>query len=129
LTEALGPTQLLQQLQLTPTLSCSDSQQNTLTAYRAAAMEHNQLQWLLLAGSELPTADQVWLNQQFNGPLSTDYRRQLLSGRAVKAGTVGSSALICSCFNVRSKAICQAIAKGADSSAKLGKQLNCGTNC
>lgn len=129
LTEALEPQQLLQQLQLTPTLSCTDSQQNTLTAYRAAAIDNNQLQWLLLAGSELPTADLVWLNQQFNGPLSVDNCRQLLSGRAVKAGSVDSSALICSCFNVRSKAICQAINKGADSTAKLGKQLNCGTNC
>ena len=77
----------------------------------------------------LSTADQVWLNQQFNGPLSVDNRRQLLSGRAGQGKAADNSALICSCFNVRSKAICQAIAKGADSTAKLGKQLNCGTNC
>ncbi len=129
LTGVLGPQQLLQQLQLTPTLCCTDSRHNTLTGYRAAAMDNNQLQWLLLAGSMLPQADQSWLNQQFNGPVSADNRRQLLSGRAGEAGPVDSSALICSCFNVRSKAICQAINKGADSTAKLGKQLNCGTNC
>ncbi|WP_134055707.1 nitrate reductase [Rheinheimera aquimaris] len=129
LTEALTPPQLLQQLQLTPDLSCLDNQHGQLSGYRAAAIKDNQLKWLLLAGTALPPADQSWLNQLFDGPLSLDNRRQLLSGCAGQGGPVDSSALICSCFNVRSKAICQAIASGADSTAKLGKQLSCGTNC
>ncbi|MBZ9611780.1 nitrate reductase [Rheinheimera maricola] len=128
-TDALGPQQLLQQLQFISSLFCSDSQHNNVTAYRAAAIDNNQLQWLLLAGPAQPAADQSWLNQQFNGPLSADSRRQLLSGHAGQGKAVDNSELICSCFNVRSKAICQAINNGADSTAKLGKQLQCGTNC
>ncbi len=135
LTDALNPQQLLQQLQLTPTLSCRDSQQDQhgqqskLTGYRAAAIENNQLQWLLLAGTELAAADQVWLNRQFMAPLSLEIRRQLLSAQAGQGNAADNSALICSYFNVRSKAICHAIKDGADSSAKLGKLLQCGTNC
>ncbi|MBU1311427.1 MAG: nitrate reductase [Gammaproteobacteria bacterium] len=129
LTDALDPRQLLQQLQLTPSVCCSDSGQGQLTGYRAAAIDNNQLQWLLLVSTALPHADQSWLNQQFSGPISAANRRQLLSGRAGQGKAADNSALICSCFNVRSLAICQAITAGADSTAKLGKQLNCGTNC
>ncbi|WP_445768901.1 nitrate reductase [Rheinheimera sp.] len=130
LTDVLSsPLQLLQQLQLTPGVCCSDSGQGQLTGYRAAAIDNNQLQWLLLDGPALPQADQSWLNQQFSGPISAVNRRQLLSGRAGQGKAADNSALICSCFNVRSLAICQAITAGADSTAKLGKQLNCGTNC
>lgn len=120
---------LLQQLQLTPTLYCSDSKTGTRLSYRAAAVVDAQLHWLLLAGAEAPTIDLAWLNLQFSQPLSQDARRRLLSGTAGAGAVIDNSTLICSCFNVRSQLICQAISKGADTTAKLGQQLRCGTNC
>lgn len=139
---------LLQQLQLTPTLICSETTTDSCTesnsnknsakriegagaiaGYRAAGIVDNQLQWLFLAGSALPPADIDWLNQQFATPLSLDNRRRLLSAEETTGGPTDNSALICSCFNVRRKAICAAIDNGADSTSKLGKLLQCGTNC
>ncbi len=124
-----APQQLLQQLQFVPTLYCSGQDEHAEVSYRAAAIADNQLQWLLLAGPGLPDADLLWLDQQFNAPLSQETRRLLLRGQAGPGGSADNSALICSCFHVRSKAICQAIQNGADSTAKLGRQLRCGTNC
>lgn len=125
----LDPMQLVQQLQFIPGVTCRDSRHDALTGYRAAAVENKQLQWVLFAGTDLVEVDPLWLNQQFSASFSTDNHLQLLSGRADQSGAIDNSALICSCFSVRSKAICRAIANGADSTAKLGKLLQCGTNC
>src|SRR5690606_18013876 len=116
-------------LQFIPGVTCRDSRHDALTGYRAAAVENKQLQWVLFAGTDLVEVDPLWLNQQFSASFSTDNHLQLLSGRADQSGAIDNSALICSCFSVRSKAICRAIANGADSTAKLGKLLQCGTNC
>ncbi|MDR6983567.1 assimilatory nitrate reductase catalytic subunit [Rheinheimera pacifica] len=120
---------VLQLLQLTPTLYCREQSSSAEFTYRAAAIADNQLQWLLLAGPALPDIDMTWINQQFSVPLSKQTRQYLLSGQAGQGIASDNSALICSCFNVRSKAICEAIQNGADSTAQLGKQLQCGTNC
>ncbi|WP_206099541.1 nitrate reductase [Rheinheimera riviphila] len=101
--------------------------------YRAAALSDNQLQWLLLCGADGIAPDEAWLDSCFAGALTVETRaverrRQLLQGRPAEASTA-SGALICSCFQVRSSSIEQAIIAGAQCTKSLGEQLRCGTNC
>ena len=96
--------------------------------YRAAALVDDQLQWLLLCGADAIAPDEVWLDQCFGQQLDHSARRQLLQGRVAGASSA-SGALICSCFQVRSSSIEQAILAGAHCTKSLGEQLRCGTNC
>jgi assimilatory nitrate reductase catalytic subunit len=95
--------------------------------FRACHIHDGQLEWLLLVepDNRLPELD--WLDRQFDGPLSTDTRRQLMAARP--AGEQPSGTVICSCFQVREPAIRAAIEAGANSAQALGDTLKCGTNC
>jgi assimilatory nitrate reductase catalytic subunit len=53
--------------------------------------------------------------------------RDLLRNRPDEEFTQGK--VICSCFGVREKTICDKISQGHNTVDNLGKQLKCGTNC
>jgi len=54
-------------------------------------------------------------------------RLAILAGSLAQAEDKGE--IICSCFQVGSKQIQQAVAEGASSVDELGARLKCGTNC
>ena len=97
--------------------------------YRAAGFDGDRLDWVLLVlpYKEYPSAD--WLDSLFakEEPLSELDRQMLLTATDVDVEDPGT--IICSCFQVGSYAIEDAIAAGCNSAEALGKKLKCGTNC
>lgn len=96
---------------------------------RAAGFIGDELQWLLLWAQQRPKADLDWLDQQFAGGIAAEQRPQLLQAFASDSSDTDSSAVICSCFQVREARIVQAIEAGNQCLDSLGRQLRCGTNC
>ena len=82
---------------------------------------------LLQASPTLPSTS--WLEDQlFSVDAMTEMQGiALLAGRAVNVEDKG--AVVCSCFQIGSKQIEQAVRSGISSIEALGKSLKCGTNC
>jgi assimilatory nitrate reductase catalytic subunit len=59
-------------------------------------------------------------------PVTFDIQSQLLNRKSLDSG---SSAVVCSCFNVLEDDITQSIIAGNKTVGLLGKALKCGTNC
>ncbi|MGF2735764.1 molybdopterin-dependent oxidoreductase [Marinobacter sp. DUT-1] len=97
--------------------------------FRAARLCEGRLEGVLMVdsnGANLPDTD--WLDSMFAlAGLDESERRSLLAGRAFDGDDAG--ALVCSCFQVGEKRICQAIADGAGDVETLGQKLRCGTSC
>ena len=97
--------------------------------FRAARLCEGRLEGVLMVdshGASLPDTD--WLDGMFAlAGLDESERRSLLAGRAFDGDDAG--ALVCSCFQVGEKRICQAIADGAGDVETLGQKLRCGTSC
>ncbi|WP_027857604.1 nitrate reductase [Marinobacterium jannaschii] len=96
--------------------------------FRAAALEDGQLAWLLLILPFDQFPELGWLDSLFAGEqLDSDHLRYLLSATA--CDQPDSGAMVCSCFQVGSRAIEGAIAEGCSDVEALGDKLACGTNC
>ena len=72
--------------------------------------------------SQLP--GRAWLQRLFDQQVDGNYWSLIASSAQPDQGK-----LICSCFKVSEKTITDAIEEGACSTAELGQQLRCGTNC
>lgn len=97
-------------------------------SFRAAGFTGESLQWafFIMPYDEIPST--AWFEGLFAaGDLSLDQRRFLLSVTGCELEDPG--AIICSCFQVGSNAIDDAIAQGYNSIDRLGDRLKCGTNC
>lgn len=97
-------------------------------SFRAAGLEGERLEWafFMMPYGEIPST--VWLDEMFaETELSLDQRRFLLSVTGCDIEDPG--AMVCSCHQVGSHAIEEAIAEGCCSLEALGGKLKCGTNC
>jgi assimilatory nitrate reductase catalytic subunit len=95
---------------------------------RAAWIDNDNLQAILIMGRSDLLPDPWWLASQLAQPIAEADRRVLLSGRAAGEQSA-QGAMICSCFQVSETQIRTAIGAGCRDSAALGAQLRCGTNC
>ncbi len=97
-------------------------------SFRAAGLNGEQLEWafFVMPYGQIPST--MWLEEMFaEAELSIDQRRYLLSVTGCELEDPGE--MICSCYQVGSNAIEDAISQGCKSVDALGAKLKCGTNC
>lgn len=97
-------------------------------SFRAAGLDGEQLEWafFVMPYGQIPSTK--WLEEMFEKTeVSLDERRYLLSVTGCELEDPGE--LICSCYQVGSNAIEDAISQGCKSVEALGAKLKCGTNC
>lgn len=97
-------------------------------SFRAAGLDGEQLRWafFVMPYGQIPSTR--WLEEMFaEQELSLDQRRFILSVTGCEIEDPG--AIVCSCYQVGSNAINDAIAEGCCSVDALGEKLKCGTNC
>lgn len=103
-----------------------EDQQNN--SFRAAGLDNGQLAWAFFVMPYAETPSTAWLETLFTeSELTLEQRRYLLSMTGCEFEDPGQ--LICSCYQVGSRAIEQAIDQGCTSVQALGDKLKCGTNC
>jgi assimilatory nitrate reductase catalytic subunit len=97
--------------------------------YRAAGFLSGRLRVVLFVRAGLAAQpDYSWLASQLDATVESSARYQLLAGRgADEAPEPGP--IVCSCFQVGTVAIRQAIERGATTVEALAAQLKCGTHC
>ena len=96
--------------------------------FRAAGLEGERLSWafFVMPYGQIPST--MWLEEMFaQEELALDQRRYLLSVTGCELEDPGQ--MICSCYQVGSNAIEDAISTGCCSAEALGEKLKCGTNC
>jgi assimilatory nitrate reductase catalytic subunit len=97
--------------------------------YRAAAFTENRIETCLFVGPAHDAGDWEVVKNLFEADaLSDDQRRMLLSGISTD-GFASTGPIVCACFGVGRRTICDAIAAGANSATAIGAQLKAGTNC
>ncbi|WP_286237510.1 nitrate reductase [Neptuniibacter halophilus] len=97
-------------------------------SFRAAGLDGEQLSWCFFQMPYARIPSTQWLEEMFReAELSQDQRRFLLSVTGCELEDPG--AIICSCYQVGSHAIEDAISQGCGSVEALGERLRCGTNC
>lgn len=97
-------------------------------SFRAAGLTGEQLDWAfyVMPYGQIPST--MWLEEMFaEEELALEQRRYLLSVTGCELEDPGE--MICSCYQVGSNAIEDAIAGGCCSAEALGEKLKCGTNC
>ncbi|MFW1678346.1 molybdopterin-dependent oxidoreductase [Pontibacter sp. JAM-7] len=97
-------------------------------SFRAAGLQGEQLEWafFIMPYGQIPST--MWLEEMFaETELEMDQRRYLLSVTGCELEDPGQ--IICSCYQVGSNAIEDAISMGCKSVEALGDKLKCGTNC
>ncbi|MDF2180993.1 nitrate reductase [Neptuniibacter sp. CAU 1671] len=97
-------------------------------SFRAAGLNGEQLEWafFVMPYGQIPST--MWLEDMFaETDLAMDQRRYLLSVTGCELEDPGQ--IICSCYQVGSNAIEDAISMGCRSVEALGEKLKCGTNC
>ncbi|MGH1460431.1 MAG: molybdopterin-dependent oxidoreductase [Neptuniibacter sp.] len=97
-------------------------------SFRAAGLDGEKLEWafFVMPYGQIPSTK--WLEEMFDKTeVSLDERRYLLSVTGCELEDPGE--LICSCYQVGSNAIEDAISMGCKSVDELGTKLKCGTNC
>ncbi len=97
-------------------------------SFRAAGLAGEKLEWafFVMPYGQIPSTK--WLEEMFEKTkVSLDERRYLLSVTGCELEDPGE--LICSCYQVGSNAIEDAISQGCKSVEALGAKLKCGTNC
>lgn len=100
----------------------------TQKSFRAAGIVAGKLRWVLLVlpFDQFPSAK--WLDGLLGqGELEPAQFARLLSATDVSVEDPGD--IICSCYQVGSKAIERAIGEGCCSTQSLGERLQCGTQC
>jgi len=95
--------------------------------WRYGLLSDDRLHAVLYAAERRVPVDRSWLDQAFASALSAQTRREVLRGSPAQGGDV--SPLVCSCFQVRTQPVLQAIAQGARCKDSLGAALQCGTGC
>ncbi len=102
---------------------------STQTYYRSAGLISGELVVVFngAKGNAMPNEGR-WLDKQLAQPIDDATRYAILAG-GPGDGSADEGAMICSCFQVGENTIKQAINDGCHTSADLGRQLNCGTNC
>ncbi|WP_067863450.1 nitrate reductase [Neptuniibacter marinus] len=96
--------------------------------FRAAGLKGEVLEWtfFVMPYGEIPSTR--WLEEMFSeAELSIDQRRFILSVTGCEIENPGE--MICSCYQVGSNAIVEAIGLGSRTVDMLGDKLKCGTNC
>jgi assimilatory nitrate reductase catalytic subunit len=99
-----------------------------IQSFRAAGLRDESLAWafFVMPYGQIPSTG--WLEEMFSEQVLTiDQRRFLLSVTGCEIDDPG--AMICSCYQVGSNAINEAITQGCHSVDALGDKLKCGTNC
>ena len=97
--------------------------------YRAASFADGRIETCLFVGPARDAGDWNVVKSLFAAEsLGDDQRRMLLSGKSAD-GAAGAGPIVCACFGVGRKTICDAIAGGAGTAAEIGAQLKAGTNC
>jgi assimilatory nitrate reductase catalytic subunit len=97
-------------------------------SFRAAGLEGEKLAWTFFVMPYGLIPSTQWLEEMFEkAEISMDERRYLLSVTGCELEDPGE--LICSCYQVGSHAIEDAISLGCDTVDALGAKLKCGTNC
>lgn len=97
-------------------------------SFRAAGLQGEELEWafFVMPYGQIPST--LWLEEMFaESELSLDQRRYLLSVTGCELEDPGE--IICSCYQVGSNAIEDAISQGCNTVDALGAKLKCGTNC
>lgn len=97
-------------------------------SFRAAGLAGESLNWafFVMPYGQIPSTG--WLEEMFiEQELSVDQRRFILSVTGCEIEDPG--AMVCSCYQVGSNAINDAIAGGCHTVDSLGEKLKCGTNC
>jgi len=93
------------------------------------ALEGDVLAGMLVLGSASPVIERAWLEDLVSETaLSAQQIHQLLHGEIDPEYVQGKT--VCSCFKIGEKAVNDAIQQhGCNSVEKLGRKLQCGTNC
>ncbi|GAB3478051.1 nitrate reductase [Marinomonas epiphytica] len=104
-------------------------QNPTTDQERMAYVEDDQLRALLYLDTQPVSLSMDWLQSkmQIGQTIAKLERLALLAG--LPADVEDKGTIVCSCFQIGSKQIEQAIAAGESSVEGLGSKLKCGTNC
>jgi assimilatory nitrate reductase catalytic subunit len=97
--------------------------------YRAASFAEDRIDTCLFVGPAHDAGDWDVVKNLFAADaLNDDQRRMLLSGKSTD-GLASAGPIVCACFGVGRKTICDSIVAGAGTPAEIGLQLKAGTNC
>ncbi|RDL46007.1 nitrate reductase [Marinomonas piezotolerans] len=96
---------------------------------RLAGIHDNQLKIVIYLSEAPDVSTTDWLVSKLSPTqsLSDSERMALLVGQPVDVEDKGE--IVCSCYQVGTKQISQAIKEGAKTAEALGAKLKCGTNC
>lgn len=91
-------------------------------------MQKDSLVFVAVFSHQQQSVSLEWIDHLFNTQiLSFEQLQALFNAQPDAEFTQGKQ--VCSCFKVREKPIIEAIKAGSNSVDKLGKKLQCGTNC
>jgi assimilatory nitrate reductase catalytic subunit len=97
--------------------------------FRLALLKRGRLEAVLFAADRPFSPALDWLKAQFEErAVSAPSRRAILAG-SPGAGGRDQGAIVCICFQVGMRRICEAVAAGAATPQEIGKLLRAGTNC
>jgi assimilatory nitrate reductase catalytic subunit len=97
--------------------------------FRAAFFVGERVETCLFVSPAHDAGDWDVVKQLFAAEtLTDDERRTLLSGRSSE-GVVSAGPVVCACFGIGRSSICEVIADGGSTTAKIGARLKAGTNC
>ena len=97
--------------------------------YRAARFINGQLDSVIFIDSSILLPPRDWLISLFQKEvISAKERASLLQGLP-PADAVDTGRIICACFNVGEKTICDAVQQGAGTAEQVGDICQAGTNC
>jgi assimilatory nitrate reductase catalytic subunit len=97
--------------------------------YRAVSFAGERVETCLFVGPAHDAGDWDVIKTLFVADqLSDEARAMLLSGRSIE-GVPSAGPIVCACFGVGRKTICDVIASGATTAGDIGVRLNAGTNC
>jgi assimilatory nitrate reductase catalytic subunit len=98
--------------------------------YRAALVQNEQIQLVVMLAPDHDLPSRSWLSQLFaEQTLSDEMRNALLAGKP-GAGLPDIGPIVCACFGVGENTLKEAVSCGkAKTVEQLGEQLKAGTNC
>ena len=96
--------------------------------HRFACFDGAQLAGALYLGRDPVPVSRNWAVAQLSEPMSGRARLGIIAGRPGK-GCADRGATVCSCFNVGTNDIAEAVARGCSSVAAVGAATSAGTNC
>jgi assimilatory nitrate reductase catalytic subunit len=105
-------------------------QDKAMGRYRAALVQNDQIQLVVMLAPDHDLPSRSWLSQLFaEQTLSDEMRNALLAGKP-GAGLPDIGPIVCACFGVGENTLKEAVSCGnAKTVEQLGEQLKAGTNC